>query len=165
MVTFLLTPSVGSDNIVEIVFSVCWMLIGVAFYSLIIGIVSAYFTSKDDKSSLLKKKLLSVEEFGKSLGIPEELQDNMKERIKYASGKLAYLWLNPSEDIFSELNTQLKYEFLVAIHQRLITKCEFFKNKDLSFIVRIVPLLKPMLIPAGEIVWSPNDFASISTLL
>lgn len=140
------------------------MLIGVAFYSLIIGIVSAYFTAKDDKTSLLNKKLLSIEEFGKSLGIRVELQEKMKERIQYGSGKLAYLWLKPSEDIFSELSTQLKYEFLVALHQRMITKCEFFMNKDLSFIVRVVPLMKPMFIKAGEIIWSPGDFSSSGRL-
>lgn len=136
------------------------MLIGVAFYSLVIGIISAFFTSKDTKESLVRKKLVSAEEFSKSLNIEEELRENIADSIQYASGKLAYLWLSKEQDIFGNLSVQLKYDFLVAIHKKLILSCEFFRNRDVSFIVRVVPLLKPLFLKAGEALWLEKDFAS-----
>lgn len=136
------------------------MLIGVAFYSLVIGIISAFFTNKDTKQSLLKKRLQMVEEFCKNLNIGKDLEGKLKESIIYSSDKLAYLWLSPSEDIFSELSMQLKYDFLVAIYQDLIKDCEFFKNKDISFIVRVVPLLKPVKYKSGGMIYTPGDYSS-----
>ncbi len=136
------------------------MLIGVAFYSILIGLVSAFFTSKDTKDSLLAKRLLMVEEFCKKLGIKQDLEDKLKNSIKYSSGKLAYLWLSPDEDIFNGLNMQLKNEFLVAVHKSLIQECEFFRNKDISFIVRIIPLLKPVRYRAGETIWKKGDHSN-----
>jgi Ion channel len=44
-------------TIPEILFTIMWMLFGVAFYSFTIGIISAFFTSIDNKSSLLAKRI------------------------------------------------------------------------------------------------------------
>lgn len=144
-------------------FVVFWMLVGIAFYSMVIGIISAFFTSKDTKDSLLKKKLLVVDDFCKNLHIEEDLTQKIKESLAYSSGKLAYLWLNPDEDIFLELNIRLKNDFLTAIHQDLLTRCAFFRDKDLSFVVRVVPLLKPLTLKAGSILWQQGDFSTSGT--
>ena len=141
-------------------FAVVWMLIGVAFYSILIGLVSAFFTSKDTKHSLLAKRVVMVEEFCKKLGIDADLEEKIKSSLAYSSDKLAYLWLSPDEDIFNGLNMQLKYEFLVAVHKRLIQECEFFRNKDISFVVRIVPLLKPVKYRAGDTIWKKGDHSN-----
>lgn len=138
------------------------MLVGVAFYSLIIGIISAFFTSKDTKDSLVAKRLLMIEEFCKNLNIEPNLREKMEDAISYSSSKLVYLWLNSDEDIFSELSIKLKYDFLVAIHQSLITSCEFFRNRDMSFVVRVIPLLKPLKLSAGDAIWLVGDAASSS---
>lgn len=140
------------------------MLIGVGFYSLVIGIVSAFFSSKDTKQSLLAKRTKMVEEFCKSLNIGKPLENKLIESISYSADKLAYLWLSPEEDIFSELTVQLRHDFLVAIHKELITSCEFFRGKDISFIVRVVPLLKPVFYKAGEVIWDINDYSSCGRL-
>jgi hypothetical protein len=136
------------------------MLIGVAFYSMVIGITSAFFTSKDTKDSLLRGRISMVEEFCKNLNINPDLEKKLRNSIIYGSDKLAYLWLTDEADIFRELNVQLKYEFLRAIHTNLITNCNFFRDKDISFVVRVVPLLKPMQVPAGEQLWLPGDYSS-----
>jgi len=156
---------ISAKTKLEILFSISWMLIGVAFYSLVIGIISAFFSTKDTKETLLKQRLQMVDDYCTSLGVKEELQNKLKNSISYSSDKLAFLWLSSTEDIFSELSVQLKYEFLVAIHQTLITSCEFFRNRDISFAVRIVPLLKPVYLPAGEMIWNKDDYSTSSKLL
>ena len=137
-----------------------WTILGVAFYSLVIGTISSFLRNKDTKQSLLAKRIRVVDEFCRNLNIKEELKDKLCESISYSSNKLAYLWLKPNEDIFSDLSMQLKFEFLQAIHQQLIESCEFFKGKDISFIVRIIPLLKPIFYKAGSTIWSVKDFSS-----
>lgn len=141
-------------------FSVFWMIIGVAFYSMIIGIISAFFTNKDDMNSLVKKKHQTIEDFCDSFSLKPEIKETLKESITYASSKLSYQWLNQQEDIFGELSTQLQYDFLMALHQDLITKCPFFAGRDLSFVVRVVPLLKPAKVKSGEILWQPGDHSA-----
>lgn len=136
------------------------MLIGVAFYSSVIGIISSYFSSKETKSSLLRKRLSTVEDYCQKLQIDPELAYKLKTSIQYSSNKLAYMWLSPSEDFFTDLDVQLKYDFLVAIHGNLITGCDFFRHKDMSFAVRIVPLMRPIFVKAGSYVWVAKDHSS-----
>lgn len=153
------------DYSVEMAFTMVWMLFGVGFYSVVIGIISSFFTSKDTKKSLLLKKIKVVEDFCEGLNINEDLKENLVQSIKYSSDKLAYLWLSPEEDIFSDLSVNLKYEFLVAIHKDLILKCDFFREKDTSFVVRMVPKLRPAYIKAGEHLWTTYDDSSCSIFL
>lgn len=76
----------------ELLFSICWMLFGVAFYSFTIGIISAFFTSKDTKNSLLYKRLAKLEDFCKGMNIDKELYTELKSAIEYSSNKITYLW-------------------------------------------------------------------------
>lgn len=149
---------------VELLFSMIWMIFGAAFYSQIIGIVTAFFSSKDTKETLVKKKLNMIEDFSNELNLEQSLRDRLAASIVHSSDKLSYLWLSPEEDIFKELTVPLKLSFLMAIHDKLISECSFFQNKDISFVVRIVPLLKPIMFKAGEVIWRENDSPSMSSL-
>ena len=135
------------------------MLFGVAFYSAVIGIVSTFFQTSNTKESLLKAKLNQIEEFCTKLKLPDDIQTKLEESLKYSADKLAYLWLSSDEDIFGDFNTSLKYEFLRALHDELITKCHFFKSKDLGFITRIIPRMRPIFFRAGENIWKKDDDA------
>lgn len=159
METSLPTRTVGSSYLVEVAFCIIWMLIGVAFYSAVIGLVSAFFQNNDTKESLLKMRLANIDEFCTKLNIPESLQKKLEESLKYSADKLAYLWLSSEEDIYGDLNINLKFEFLKAIHEDLITNCHFFKGKDLGFVTRIVPCMRPIFFRAGETIWNKDDDA------
>ena len=62
----------------EICFCILWMLVGVAFYSFTIGIISAFFTGKETKDSLLGKKLNNLDEFCKELNIKEDTKQKLR---------------------------------------------------------------------------------------
>ena len=49
------------------------MLIGVAFYSFIIGMVTAFLTGKETKNSLLYKRLAKVDDFAKEMKLKENI--------------------------------------------------------------------------------------------
>lgn len=78
--------------IAEIMFTIFWMIFGVAFYSFIIGIISAFFTNKDTKNSLLQKKLNSLEDLCSKLKIDGKLYEELKRATEYSANKNTYLW-------------------------------------------------------------------------
>ncbi len=144
----------------EICFCILWMLIGVAFYSFTIGIISAFFTGKETKDSLLSKKLNNLDEFCKELNIKDETKQKLKASIEYSANKITYQWLDPKQVIFNELPMRLKYELLVSLYKKLILDCPFFNSFDISFVIKIVPLLKPLFVKAGDTIWTEGDYSS-----
>ena len=46
----------------ELLFSIAWMLFGVAFYSFMIGIISSFFQIRETKASLVTKRKKKLEQ-------------------------------------------------------------------------------------------------------
>jgi len=136
------------------------MLIGVAFYSFIIGMVTAFFTSKETKNSLLFRKIAKLDDFSKAMDLKPNLQEEIKSALEYSSRTIFYLWLDADDDIFFNLPVSVKYEFLKAIYHNLLRKSIFFQKYDKSFAIRIVPLLNPLIFKCGEYIWEEGDYAS-----
>jgi len=139
------------------------MLIGIVFYSYTIGLITTFFAESDTKQSLLARRLNSLEEFCTELKIEPQLQEGLAKALEYSSSKLTYQWLEPNKKIFEELPIRLKYEFLSAIYGNLILNCPFFAINDIGFIVKIVPLLKPLFCKAGTMLYRAGDFSSQSS--
>lgn len=137
-----------------------WMLIGVAFYSLIIGIIGAFFTNRLTKNSMLYLKLLKLETFAKETNLSRNLVEELRKSILYSSKKVSYLWADKKHDIFWKLPENLKYEFLKATNTDLVLKNSFFSRFNKEFAVKIIPLLKPVLFNKGEFIWEEGDFSS-----
>lgn len=145
---------------IEICFMIFWMLFGVGFYSFTVVVVSTFFSGQDTKQSLCHKRIIKLEEFCKEMNLEIKVQDEIKHALAYSSDKITYNWLDQSQDIFNEFPMRLKYEFLVALYGEVILECPFFNNYDISFVIRIVPLLKPIKYKAGEDIFKCDDFAS-----
>ena len=144
---------------------IVWMLIGIVFYSYMIGLITTFFAESDTQHTLLAKKLKSLDEFCKELNIDDRLHSRLKKALEYSSIKLAYQWLEPHKKIFEELPVRLKFEFLSAIYGEFIIQCPFFSIDDIGFIVRIIPLMKPLFCRAGTVLFRTSDFASQGSLL
>jgi len=52
-----------SYNTAERCFNLVWMLFGIGFYSFTIGFITNFITSKENRKSLLAKKLYRIEKF------------------------------------------------------------------------------------------------------
>ena len=150
---------VGYDNTDEILAIIMWMFIGVVFYSYTIGLISTYFAENDTKSSLLKRKQRNLYEFCSELKIDDDLHNSLDRALEFSATRLTYQWLEPHKRIFEELPPRLKFEFLSAIYGEFINQCPFFDIQDIGFVVRIVPLLKPLACKAGTILYKTGDFS------
>ena|SRR3990167_10836419 len=141
------------------------MLIGVVFYSYTIGLITTFFSESDTKQTLLTKRLRNLDDFCTELKIDAKLSDGLAKALEYSATKLTYQWLEPHKKIFEGLPIRLKYEFLMAIYGDFVFECPFFGFDDIGFIVKIVPLLKPMFCKAGTLLYRTGDFSSQSKQL
>ena len=144
----------------EIIFCICWMLFGVAFYSFIIGVISAFFTNKETRHSLLHKKITALEEFCKEMNINDAIFEEIKDSTKYSASKIPYAWLDPKNNIVQNLPPQLQYHFYLSQHKNLILENPFFNSFDISFVTRLIPLVTPIKFQRHEIIYDQRQWAS-----
>lgn len=62
--------------------------------------------------------------------------------------------------IFKNMPSKLQYEFLVCLYKDLIMECPFFNSYDTSFIIRMIPLVRPINFSKGEFVWRSGEYSS-----
>ena len=68
------------------------MFFGVAFYTFIIGIVSAFFRNSDTKRSILQKKLSALQQLCKEMKVKKSIFSEIKKATEYSADKLPYIW-------------------------------------------------------------------------
>ena len=117
------------------------MIYAVLFYSLVIGIISSFFATKESKASLLQKRIKKLEDLSKTMKLSKNLQEKITDALVYSSDKISYQWLPEQLDIFGDLPVHVKFDLLSTLHTELIRENPFFNNYyDTNFTVRIVPL-------------------------
>lgn len=92
--------------------------------------------------------------------INDQISEEIKKSTEYSANKTPYNWLDPKFAIFQNLPMRLKYQFLVTLYKELILDCPFFNSFDISFVVRLIPLVKPIKFDVGEFVWRDGDYSS-----
>lgn len=145
-----------SQNKIERIFSIFWMLFGIGFYSYTISFITQFFASNENRKSLLEKRLQLFEKFAKNKRINKKLVNKIVESLEYASSKISYRWLEGDLDLFKSMPLELKYDFLKELHPELF-KCPFFTTDDPSFAVTIIELLKPVKLNKDEFLWKRDD--------
>ena len=145
-----------SENNFERVFTLIWMMFGIAFYSFTIGFITEYFTTKASPKSLLEKKIKKIEKFIREKKLNKNILADISESLSYSSQKISYRWLDNNMDFFKEMNQSNKYEFIKQMHKELF-KSPFFNTKDKNFCTRIISLLTPVKIEKNKFVWKKED--------
>ncbi len=147
---------IKSANTYERIFTIIWMLFGIAFYSFTISFITFFFTTRDNRKTLYMKKLEDFLRFANQKGLKKELREKVIKNLEFSSHKISYRWLNKDFQIFKDMPLELKYELLKELHPDLL-ESPFFGTKDHNFVVRIINLLKPMQLKEGEFLWHKED--------
>ena len=129
------------------------MCIGVCSYSFAIGSLSSVLSTLDTKKAKLKSKLNILEELKNEFKLDFDMYNRLKRALKYdntrdESEKLAFIEGLPST---------LKNDMAVIMHQKIIANIPFFQNRPPHFIAFAAPLLKPLIIPKDEYIFSDNE--------
>ena len=140
--------------IAEILTSITWMLVGVGFYSFTIGILSSVLATIDTRSIFLNKKISTMNDFCDEMKIDNKLKERLKKTLEYNSQKNSFLWADKS-NVFNDLPINLRYEIAMNVHQKVMSEILFFREcDDKYFVVRTLPLLKPLMVKEKELLWT-----------
>ena len=100
--------------------------------------------------------MLYVNQFGKETKLPSALRRRLRKVLEYNSNKVGFN-IEQQREIFEELPLKLKCEIAMIMHHGAIKSMSFFHNKDPTFIVDFVILLKPLQVQQSEVLWNEGD--------
>ena len=157
------TVTVGYGDIsarteLEMVLSICWMLIGVGFYTYTVGSLSSFLISIDTKDSILASKMAAVNEFASQTGISHPVKLRVREAIRYTTNKTGNVW-SDKHSLFDDIPRGLQYEVALSMYGGVVKDLQFFANRGRPFTLYFVPIMKPMILFDGEYVYKIGDFA------
>ena len=105
----------------------------------------------------MAQKIFYINSFAAEAHLPREMRQRLKKVLKYNNSKISFNTVEHRSEIFEELPLKLRCEVAMAMHHGALKAITFFQNKDPTFIVSIVPLLKPLQSKYDEVIFSEGD--------
>lgn len=138
----------------EMIITIFLMIVGVCFYSLTIGLLSSVLSQIDYKVHKLTKKKAIMNEFCVEKKISKQLRDKLKDTLEYNFSRNCFTWADNTH-IFKDLPINLRFEIMMSIHGGVFGNMQLFQLiEDKAFLVKVVPLLKPLLMLENEYICS-----------
>ncbi len=132
------------------------MVLGVLFYGVVIGQVSAQIMSSDARKRHIHEKLQSLAAFMKTYDIPYELQRNIYEvyhhRIQKNTADL-------DETILHDLPLALQHELQVYINTKPLSHVNFLKDCGMDCLMEVAKALIPADAAPGEVIIAQGNEA------
>lgn len=93
-------------------------MIGVSFYSFLIGSMSSFLNAIDSKGHLIAEKFMIISEFCKQAHIDPELKERMKRSLEYRANNYFFSMFD-KDSLFDGLPYTLRYDVFLFV---IITK-------------------------------------------
>lgn len=148
----------------EMFLVILWMLIGIGFYSVLVGTLSSVLSSLDIKVSAFSAMINEIDKFSKDCKVLPEAVKNMKSFIRSQKNHDKVT----NKEIISfieELPNHIRFEIAMQAYGGLAQKIEFFQNQDRTFVCDLVPRLEYAEFAKDMPVYKKNDFAESSYFL
>ncbi|CAD8179140.1 unnamed protein product [Paramecium octaurelia] len=148
---------IHSFSSAEMIITIFLMIVGVGFYSMIVGLLSSILSQIDYKGHKLQQQQAILNEFCIEKKISLNLREKLKETLQYSFDKNCFTWAD-NKYIFKDLPINLRYDIIMNIHNGVFGNMQLFQLvDDKQFLVKVVPLLKPILFLESEIIWEQNS--------
>jgi hypothetical protein len=144
---------ISAGTTTERAYSLFIMSIGVLMYSFAIGSLTSIVASIDAKNSKVNERLQTLNSIRYDFKISNDIYEKVRKLIKY--------------DLTQDQNRQLKFlkvlphklriELSQIIHENIIKKLSFFKEKSNEFLGFVAPLLKPIKFIQKEYLYKINE--------
>jgi len=147
---------IGSVTNIEMVVCCMWMIMGVGFYSFIIGNLSSIMSDIDDKSSKLQDKINALNKFSSKNKLPLVLIDkitNFFENNQEADNDI----IDPN--LLSDLPIAIRADIMMHTHHDIIQKISFLKATKKNLLWLILPLMKPMRFYEKDFIYRQQEQA------
>ena len=145
---------------VEFLVAMVWMIFGAGFYSFTLGSLSTLLANLDTRKTHLLNKMMLMEEFCKENKFPKVLKSKVKQALEYSSVKNIFSF-DEKNQLLSEIPTELRFQIAEFMFSGLSTRIPFFKHKDKCFIANFVPLLNPLKVLQGELIFRKNEYPNL----
>ena len=131
---------IGISLIEEYILALIWMVFGVSIYTICIGNVSTVIASFDNKAAILAAKLATLEQYVVRADLTEEIGYRIHRYLENDSKQANSLM--EQDDLIAELPPSLKNEVVNHTIKSVAKQVPFFKDKNLDFQTKVLPLLK-----------------------
>ena len=144
----------------EVLICVCWMVVGVGFYSYTVGSLSSVLMSIDTRDSTLGDKLMAVQELTRQTGISQGIKDKIREAIKFNAWKSGNIWKDKYA-LFNELPKPLQYEVAWSIYDKAALHFPVFRKFETGILVKMMPLMRPVRMNKGEFAYKEGSYPDL----
>ncbi len=136
------------------------MILGAGFYSFTLSSLSSLLANLDTRRAHLTNKLMLMDEFCKENKFSKALKKTVKTALEYSSFKTIFS-SDDKNQLLNEIPTDLRFQIAEMMFKGLSNKIPFFKNKDKCFIANFVPLLNPLKVLHGELIFRKAEYPNL----
>lgn len=115
------------------------MIIGVVSFSFANGSLASIIQNFDHSNAQYQEKLIVLNKIYKEFKLPLDLFIKIKKSMGYESQKQ----MNDLHNFIQELPHKLKTEVSLYVYEQRYNKIKFFRDRNVSFILWMCPILKP----------------------
>lgn len=134
------------------------MLLGVVFYSYIIGTVTGVLGDLDRRQGKLTSRLSALQDISSQFQISKKFFLQLKSALEQDQ----YRARKDRQDVLSSLPRKLAARLTFVMHRKLLLHNRFFRKTSLKFMQAILPLLRPLKTRGGEIVYRAQEMTDES---
>lgn len=165
IITILTT--VGFGDIVpytssEIILCICWMILGIGFYSTIVSTISSVFSSLDSRRVLISERLGEIEKLGKFYNVGRNDLKQIKHKINENTVYCKRINEYEKKKIVDEMPKKIQIMIVNTIYKEAKKKIKFLKDKDFNFLIEILPQLRYVEIKANTVVYDRHEQADFA---
>jgi CRP-like cAMP-binding protein len=159
-VTTIFTVGFGDYSAVtelEKIICILLELVGIGFYSFVLGVTTSLLTSIDHKEILLQTKLSMMSLFCKDTILPKSIHKSTIRELKHHFENSI---LNDFErkSILSIIPKKIRAKIVSSMHQGRVFQIFFFRSQEKTFLSACIPRLNLRGYKAREVIFSQGDY-------
>lgn len=125
-------------NRLEMVYAICFMFLGILFYSFLVSLISSMVVKDESKRAILLEKKKILDSIAKEHKISDDLFNKVSRVIDHSVSNDNNDKLNLIEDLPSNLKDSIQ----LSIHDKTINTLYFFKDSEIGFTLYTCSFLK-----------------------
>ena len=133
------------------------MILGIAFYSYVIGNMTNLVANLDADQEEVNAKLSLLKEFKARTSLPMSMFSKIRRHLE--NNQKSQNSFHEQEKLLNDLPQQLRGHIIQCTHGELVERIDFFKRKESEFLFRVMPELKPLKLLQGDILYEQKDHA------
>lgn len=145
---------ITAHNVVERIYNIFFMFIGVLLFSFTISALSTIFSRISEEKKKLRSKFSLLEDLHKEYNIPQNLYNKIKKTIKFQQKKVSI----EKFELLDTLPYALRKEVILSMNKKGISNITLFKDQDRDFVIYVLPLLRSLQICKFDTLIAIGDY-------